>query len=112
MYSILAKYYVRKTDKEITQQAPPRENKRNAKNCAVQTVFHHVLQKKPPNIYIINNQAQQEDEFDIDQYLKNLTTFDETTYIHNNTESNRSLSRLKIATWDCRGGSLKDFRCM
>ena len=44
------------------------------------------------------NHIQQEDEFDIDQYLENLTIFEDTTYIEDNTETGRSLSKFKIAT--------------
>ena len=43
-------------------------------------------------------------EFDINNYIENLPVLEDTTFIEENiTTSNRSLSKLKIALWNCRG---------
>ena len=43
-------------------------------------------------------------EFDINNYIDNLPVLEDSTYIEETvTTSNRSLSKLKIALWNCRG---------
>ena len=50
------------------------------------------------------NQANFNNEFDIENYLNTLPTLEDTTIIEeNSTTTRKSLSKLKIALWNCRG---------
>ena len=43
-------------------------------------------------------------EFDINNYIDNLPVLEDSTYIEEEVPTtNRSLSKLKIALWNCRG---------
>ena len=48
--------------------------------------------------------VDQHDEFDINDYIDNLPVLEDSTFIEEEVApSNRSLSKLKIALWNCRG---------